>query len=69
MTGHIVHHLVRRGVNHLTKEQYIQKLQNDAHLYEKSGEEINPREFLPVVITAIITVLILASIDYTVGTK
>jgi hypothetical protein len=67
MTGHIVHHLVRRGVNHLTKEQYIQKLQNDAHLYEKSGEEINPREFLPVVITAIITALILWSISYTIG--
>lgn len=73
MTGHLVHHLVRRGVqqvhHHLTKEQYINKLEHDAELYENAGPdmEIKPQEMLPLVITAIVAGLIVWSIDYTIG--
>ncbi|KAK3056816.1 hypothetical protein LTR09_002609 [Extremus antarcticus] len=73
MTGHVVHHLVRRGVQqlhqHLTKEQFVEKLEQDAQAYENAGPEfeMNRREFLPVVITAVVTALLLWSIDYTIG--
>jgi hypothetical protein len=52
-----------------TKEQYTAKLRNDAEAYENAGPEmeINPREFIPVVITAVIAGLIIWSIDYTIG--
>jgi hypothetical protein len=66
-------HIVRRGVEHaqnhfhgISPEQMAQ-LQQDAELYENTGTEVNPMEFLPVVITAIITLLLIASIRYTVG--
>ena len=73
MVAHVVHHIVRRGVeaahHHLTKEQFVNKLEQDAQAYENAGPEmeVNPREFLPVIITAIIAGLIVWSIDYTIG--
>ncbi|TKA82554.1 hypothetical protein B0A55_01205 [Friedmanniomyces simplex] len=73
MSGPILGHLVRRGVqaaqDHFTVADpaYVAKLQQDAELYEQHGQEINPMEFLPIVITAIIALAIIASIRYTVG--
>ena len=73
MTGHLVGHLVRRGMHHvhqhLTKEQIVNKLEQDAQLYEDAGPEmeIKPREFLPVLITGIVALFVIWSIDYTIG--
>ncbi|KAK3114496.1 hypothetical protein LTR53_007137 [Teratosphaeriaceae sp. CCFEE 6253] len=73
MSGIHYGHLVRRGMeaaqNHFTgvDPAYLTKLQQDAELYEKSGQEINPMEFLPVVITFIIGMALIASIRYTIG--
>ncbi|EMD00529.1 hypothetical protein BAUCODRAFT_28875 [Baudoinia panamericana UAMH 10762] len=69
----IVHHVVRRGVEaahrHFTQPSHEQmaQLQHDAELYEQTGQEVSPMEFLPVVITVIVTLLLIASIRYTVG--
>lgn len=73
--GQAVGHLVRRGVSaaqeHFTgaSAEYIQQLQHDSELYEKAGPEmeVNPMEMLPVLITALITIFIVASIRYTLG--
>lgn len=66
--GHVVGHLVRRGVQHFSSvsPDYMQELRNDAELYEKSGPEmeVNPAEFLPLVITAILIILISASVSW-----
>jgi hypothetical protein len=75
-TLHIVGHVVRRGVEHAQKHfqnaavspEIMAKLQHDAELYDQPGSEsISPMAVLPVVITGVITLLIIASIRYTVG--
>ena len=69
MTGHLVGHLVRRGVQHaqqhFSKQQYVEKLEKDAQLYEDAGPdgEIKPREFLPVLITGIIALFVIWSVS------
>ncbi|KAJ6496898.1 hypothetical protein DFH09DRAFT_1001997 [Mycena vulgaris] len=64
-------HIVKRGIVHLqsASPEYIAKLQQDAELYENAGRdmEVNPQETLPVLITGVIVLLILASIRYTLG--
>lgn len=71
--GAFIGHIVRRGVDAAQKHiagvdpAIIAKLQQDAELYEQHGKEVKPFEFLPVVITAIITLAIIASIRYTIG--
>lgn len=69
MTGHLVGHVVRRGVQHVhehyTKKQYIEKLEHDASLYENQTDpemDLKPQELLPVAITAIIALLIIWSV-------
>ena len=65
MTGHLVGHLVRRGVQHLTsKQQLISKLEHDAQAYEDAGPEteIKPQEMLPVLITGLVGLLIILSV-------
>ena len=71
LTGHALGHIVRRGVDaaqeHLStvSSEHIQKLQQDAQLYEKAGagSEIKPQEMLPILITGIIFVLLIASVS------
>lgn len=70
--GAAIGHLVRRGVEAAQahfNDPYVQQLKSDAELYEQSGPqgEIHDYEMLPVVITAIITLLVVASIKYTIG--
>ncbi|KAK0257207.1 hypothetical protein LTR91_001455 [Friedmanniomyces endolithicus] len=75
MSGPILGHLARRGVqaaqDHFKQASpaYVAKLQQDAALYEQQGPagEINPMELLPIVITAIIALALIASIRYSVG--
>jgi hypothetical protein len=68
MTGHLVGHVVRRGLQHVqehySKKAYVEKLEQDAQLYENSGPEmeLKPKELIPVFITAIIAVLIIWSV-------
>lgn len=70
MTGHLVSHIARRGVQlaqeHYTKKAYVEKLEQDAQLYEDAGPEmeVKPQELLPVFITAIIALLIIWSVSY-----
>ncbi|KAK3629088.1 hypothetical protein LTR22_022060 [Elasticomyces elasticus] len=73
MSGPLISHVMRRGVQ-AAQEHFngidpaqITKLQQDAELYEQHGKEINPMEFLPIVITGIVCLAIIASIRYTVG--
>ncbi|KAJ7454023.1 hypothetical protein B0H11DRAFT_2070033 [Mycena galericulata] len=67
----MLNHIVKRGVAHLqaVSPEYLAKLQEDAELYEKAAPdmEVSPSESLPVLITAVIFFLILASIRYTLG--
>ena len=68
--AHVVGHVMRRGVvaaqNHFEQAspEYIARLQEDAELYEKAGPdaEVNPAMFLPVIITAVIAMIVLASV-------
>ncbi|KAK6403275.1 hypothetical protein LTR95_018979, partial [Oleoguttula sp. CCFEE 5521] len=68
-------HLARRGLraahHHFSgmNPELFKKLQSDAQLYEAAGPEMemNPREFLPVAITAIIVLVLMASVRYTIG--
>ena len=68
-----VGHLVGRGIQHahqhFTKQQNLEKLQQDAQLYENAGPEmeVKPQEFLPVIITGVVALLLIMSIDYTIG--
>ncbi|EME83373.1 uncharacterized protein MYCFIDRAFT_211317 [Pseudocercospora fijiensis CIRAD86] len=75
--GHVIGHLARRGYDaaqayfhevRVSAEQMAQ-LQQDAELYEQAGPamEIKPYEMLPVLITAFLTILLVASIKYTLG--
>lgn len=65
--GQAISHMVRRGVQHFSgvSPEVMQKLQQDAQLYEQAGPEgeVNPMEFLPVVITAAIVMLLIASVS------
>ena len=69
MTGHLVGHLARRGLQHVqeqyTKQAYVEKLEQDAQLYEDAGPEmeVKPQELLPVFITALIAILIIWSVS------
>lgn len=73
--GQAVGHMVRRGVSaaqeHFTgaSAEYMQQLQHDSELYENAGPEmeVNPMEMLPVLVTALVTLFIIASIRYTLG--
>ena len=75
MTGHLVGHLVRRGVQHFneqfTREEYVSRLEQDAQLYENAGPEmeVKPQEFLPVIITGIIALLIIWSVRNKLATS
>ncbi|OQO06583.1 hypothetical protein B0A48_08367 [Cryoendolithus antarcticus] len=68
-------HLARRGLRaahgHFSgmNPTLFEKLQSDAKLYEAAGPEMEmkPREFLPVAITAIIVLVLMASVRYTLG--
>lgn len=63
--------MVRRGVSaaqeHFSGAQleYIQRLQHDSELYEKAGPEMEvvPRELLPILVTAFITLFVIASVS------
>ncbi len=66
MVHHIVSHLVRRGVEELTvRQQYIEKLNNDAQAYEDAGPEmeVKPYEMLPILITLVIGMLVVLSVS------
>ncbi len=73
MTGPILNHLIRRGVehvhHHLTKEQVVAQLQQDAQMYENAGPQMDmkPQEFIPVAITIVVAAFVMWSINYTVG--
>lgn len=47
----------------------MERLQHDAHLYENAGREneIKPQELLPIFITALLALLLMASVRYTIG--
>ncbi|CAK3932711.1 hypothetical protein DOTSEDRAFT_70537 [Lecanosticta acicola] len=73
--GQVLGHLVRRGYEtaqaHFTSvdREYIQRLKHDANLYDNAGPgmEVKPYEMLPVLITGIITIIVIASVRYTIG--
>ena len=69
--GAFVHHVVRRGLSAAQEhfqsgpsEETMNQLQHDAGLYEAAGPEkaINPMEMLPVVLTGIVMLLLVASV-------
>lgn len=68
--GHLVGHLVRRGMDaaqaHFQRPspEQMDRLQHDAELYEKAGAtmKIEDWEMLPVVFTALLTILVVASV-------
>lgn len=65
--GQAISRIVRRGVQHFSgvSPEVMQKLQQDAQLYEQAGPEgeVNPMEFLPVLITGLIVMLLVASVS------
>ena len=69
--GHLFNHLARRGFEAVQTHfqqpspEYMQQLQHDAELYENAGPqmEVKPAEMLPVLITGLITLLIVASVS------
>ncbi|KAF2765644.1 hypothetical protein EJ03DRAFT_391410 [Teratosphaeria nubilosa] len=73
--GAFIGHLARRGFEAAQKHfqgpsaEEMGKLQHDAQLYENAGPAmaVGPWELLPVVITGIFTLILIASIRYTVG--
>nr|POE99354.1 hypothetical protein CFP56_52747 [Quercus suber] len=68
-------HLARRGMEvaqtHFkgVSPEYVAKLQHDAELYEQAGPEyeVSPGQFFPVLLTGLFILLIVSSIDYTLG--
>lgn len=68
--GQVLQHLVKRGVeaaqSHFAgpKQEYMQQLQHDAELYDQAGPEmeVTPWEMLPIVITGLLTMLLVASV-------
>jgi hypothetical protein len=67
--GAMIGHVVRRGLEHFHGATDLDRLQQDAQLYENAGPEmqVKPQELLPVFITAVIALFLIASIRYTVG--
>ncbi|KXT16615.1 hypothetical protein AC579_6673 [Pseudocercospora musae] len=70
--GHIIGHLARRGYEahfHGVSPEQMAQLQKDAELYDQAGPamEVKPYEMLPVIITALLTILLVASVRYTLG--
>ncbi|KAJ7712984.1 hypothetical protein B0H16DRAFT_1436329 [Mycena metata] len=65
-------HIVKRGLANIqaATPEYIAQLKADAEVYEQAGPEmeVNPIEALPILITALFFLLVLASIRYTFGT-
>jgi len=65
--GQALVHLVRRGVQHYSgvSPETIQKLQQDAQLYEQAGPEgpAQPFDFIPIFITGAIVMLLIASVS------
>ncbi|KAK3673362.1 hypothetical protein LTR78_006908 [Recurvomyces mirabilis] len=72
-TVHVLGHVVRRGVevaqNHIAgiSPETIARLQHDAALREKTGDEVKPWELLPILIPVILSLVLVASIRYTIG--
>lgn len=71
MFGHVVKRGVAAAQEHFSQAQadgYVNQLKQDAELYDQSGiKELSPIEFLPIIITAFVTIFIIASIRYTIG--
>lgn len=67
--GHVLSHIVRRGVHHVVSSNDYQRLQQNAEVYENAGPdgEVSPWEVLPLFITFFAIILIASSIRYTVG--
>jgi hypothetical protein len=67
--GHVLSHIVRRGVQHVVSSDTYQQLQQDAQAYENAGPdaEVGPVELLPVLFTFLAIIIITSSIQYTVG--
>jgi len=75
VNGAFIHHVVKRGMAAAQQHfggpspEYLAQLNTDAQAYENAGPEmeIKPQEMLPVIITGLIAMIIIASIRYTVG--
>ncbi|KAK4543171.1 hypothetical protein LTR36_005720 [Oleoguttula mirabilis] len=69
--GHVVKRSMQAAQDHFSgpSQEMIDQLNHDAELYEKAGPEmeLNPRELLPVLITGLIALVLIASIRYTIG--
>jgi len=67
--GHVLGHIVRRGVQHVAMSDTYQQLQQDAAAYENAGPdfEVSPYELLPLLFTFLAIIVITSSIQYTVG--
>jgi len=67
--GHVLGHIVRRGVQHVVSSDIYQQLQQDAEAYENAGPdaEVSPLELLPLLFTFLAIIIITSSIQYTVG--
>ncbi|KJX92213.1 hypothetical protein TI39_contig5889g00001 [Zymoseptoria brevis] len=78
--GQVLGHLVRRGVSHFSgsNDAYVQQLQQDATatatatLYDTKADadvdwEVRSYEMIPIIITAFITLLVVAAIRYSIG--
>ncbi|KAH9838927.1 hypothetical protein Tdes44962_MAKER01778 [Teratosphaeria destructans] len=73
--GALIGHLARRGFEAAQNQfkgpsaEEMSKLQQDAQLYENAGPDmaVEPWELLPVIITGLVTLVLIASIRYTVG--
>ncbi|KAJ6450746.1 hypothetical protein C8R45DRAFT_1083828 [Mycena sanguinolenta] len=67
----MLNHIMKRGIAHFqaATPEYMARLQEDAGLYEKAGldMQVSPMEMLPVLFTAIVFFLVLASIRYMLG--
>lgn len=61
--GQVLGHLAKRGVD------YVSDIRKGAHAYDTAGAEmeVQPWEFLPVFITGLLTLLVVAGIKYTIG--
>lgn len=67
MRTHLMSHVVRRGVQHLTRrQQYPDQLLQDAQAYEDAGPEmeVQPHEMLLILITALVGILIVCSVRH-----
>lgn len=69
MVYQILGHVVRRGVedfqsHYAARQPYIEQLEQDAELYQKAGlGEVQPREFLPFLITGLVGLFIVWSVS------